>query len=604
MERGTMIEIGREGEAEKLRLVEEQDLADEAGRLRASVDEALRAANDLAARVDEAVSSISGDVSDLASRVAALEEARLAHESETASALASLASRIEVLETALPTPPRSPYPEGGDPLKKAATGSINAMIAAASAGDVIRIPGGVYREGVVLNKAVTLVSEDPENHAEVRGSDVWNAANGVGLSGSGLGNAWSSGSGAWTSSNVVPPLLVETRWQGEPGSEAWRWPEQVFVDGKELRRVAPGVVPGPGQFGLTSTRRVVLGEDPAGRLVEVTSRNYGVRIASSGATVDGLAVYHAGSRCVSGANVDEVTVRNCDLAYAHTKVIAIGASLRTKILDSRIHHGGQQGIGANAAEYLEIRGNLVHDHNTRGFDTAWEAGGMKLSNLVEADVSGNEVRDVFGMGIWTDMVNPAQRRVYFVENSIHHCSYQGVRVEITKNFEVKGNRIWECGKSKGDSMGGCAIAIAGSHDGEVNGNVLAWNNSGIAFVQQNRTGDDDYDRFYNVRWNDNVVVTEEIPGSTQRDAFGMWGLATTPMAYPKPWEVSEGNTGSGNRYWFSGTEGEINRWKGGSQAKTLSVWLSQGLDAGARYTTDAEKDAALEAAGIPLSPEA
>jgi hypothetical protein len=58
------------------------------------------------------------------------------------------------------------------------------------------------------------------------------------------------------------PLATDSERQCEPDSKRCRWPEQVFIDGRQLTQVAAGTIPNAGQFALGADREVILGESP------------------------------------------------------------------------------------------------------------------------------------------------------------------------------------------------------------------------------------------------------------------------------------------------------------------------------------------------------
>jgi hypothetical protein len=138
--------------------------------------------------------------------------------------------------------------------------SLQSLVDAASAGSTINVPACVYRETVTIPKSLTLVGQAG---AEIRGSDVW--------------SAWSATGSTWVSQKSVPPLptVSDDPNACDPGTNnRCLWPEQVYVDGQALSQVAAGTPPSAGQFGLVSAsdRRVVIGSNPSGHVVEVTTR--------------------------------------------------------------------------------------------------------------------------------------------------------------------------------------------------------------------------------------------------------------------------------------------------------------------------------------------
>ncbi len=465
--------------------------------------------------------------------------------------------------------------------------SLQAKVNAAAPGSTVELTDGcVYRETVKVGKPLTL---DGAGGGAVRGSDVW--------------KRWTKGGAGWTSARSVPALESPDRYRCVGASRRCERPEQVFVNGRQLAQVSSG--PGAGQFALAAGRRVVLGEDPTGRTVEVTVRDRWVYGASNGVTVRNVEMRHAGFDGLWNGGYSGWTVRGNDLSYAHGRNLAFTLGDALVAEDNDIHHAGQLGIGSNDAR-VQILSNRVYENNTEGFDPGWEAGGMKIAQAKTANVSGNEVHHNGDIGIWTDVVNARQTSVEVSNNRVHHHPSQGIRVEITKNFAVTNNVLWENGWGAGDSYSGAGIVVAGSRNGAVDGNVLAWNSSGIGVVQQNRRDADErsYDATTGVVVGNNRVIVDETTGSGYRAAV-FWNESPGAISAGAPsiYAPSSANTGAGGAYWYDGAEGRAYRFKWANRLETLSQYNNTPAEKGGRYLTDVEKDVLLQENGLPASPE-
>src|SRR5690606_15003159 len=112
----------------------------------------------------------------------------------------------------------------------------------------------IYRERVNVTKALTV---NGQGGAEVRGSDIW--------------ADWTQVGATWVSSNTVPVFTAHGECSSSYGDRCI-WPEQVFMDGNRVDQVAEGATPAPGQFALDGNRHIVLGDNPSGATIEVTTR--------------------------------------------------------------------------------------------------------------------------------------------------------------------------------------------------------------------------------------------------------------------------------------------------------------------------------------------
>jgi hypothetical protein len=142
------------------------------------------------------------------------------------------------------------------------------------------------------------------------------------------------------------PLATDGEWQCEPDSKRCRWPEQVFVDGRQLTQVAAGTTPHAGQFALNTNRKVILGESPIAKTVEVTVRDHWVIGAAGGAgvTIEGFVMKHAASDGIDNYGNDDWTVKNGGYSYSHTSDVLLRRATGSLVSDNKIHHAGQKGV--------------------------------------------------------------------------------------------------------------------------------------------------------------------------------------------------------------------------------------------------------------------
>lgn len=444
----------------------------------------------------------------------------------------------------------------------------------------------VYRESVTVGKPLTLSGG---GRGEIRGSDVW--------------DEWSKDGSAWVSARPVPAFAVPERSICEGTSRRCLWHEQVFADGRPLVQVTSN--PGRGQFAIGAGRKVLLGEDPAGRSVEVTTRPSWVVGASDGVTVRGVTMKHAAETGLWNGGRSGWTVEDSDLSHAHEKNLALTLGEDLVARGNDLHDAGQLGMSSNEAD-VRIVGNRVHDNNTEEFNAVWEAGGMKIAQPRTALIQDNEVYRNEEIGIWVDVVNEDQTSVEIGRNRVHHHPRQGIRVEITKNFAVRDNVLWENGWDQGDSYNGAGISINGSRDGVVEGNVLAWNASGVGVIQQDRARahEQPYDTTSDVRLEDNRILQDEVPGTSNHAAI-FWNEDLNAVAKGAAGlsDPAAANGGADNGFWFDEPEGRTPRFKWDGQMETLADYNATPAEQDGRYLIEREKNAVLQDNDLPASPE-
>ena len=453
-----------------------------------------------------------------------------------------------------------------------APGTLQRLVDAATPGAVVVVPPGVYREQVTIDRPLTLRGD----HAEIRGSDVW--------------SDWQVAGNRWLSDISVPTFTGG----GFCRDPRCAWPEQVFIDGRPLLQVARD--PGAGQFAIDSDRRVVLADDPTGRLVEVTVRERWLTVDAPDVTIEDLVMSHAASPPQQGAlqalpGADRLTVTGVRLSDAHGSLISFqgvtGASLRS----SDLSRAGQLGVhaGGDGTSDLTIEDNRIHDNNTEGFDPAWEAGGLKAAIATGLRVIGNDVADNDGVGVWCDI---DCHDFTASGNRVHGNTRAGIMFEISDGARIENNVVWENGWGFPTWGWGAGILVSSSSNATVRGNLLAWNADGISVISQarNRAGGD---AVRNVSVVDNTVLADAASG------FLLGWL----QDWPGPlYAADSGNQGAGNRFWHESREPSGCRFEWSDCIDSIAAFSTTPGGSDSTYLSDAEAHAALADAGVPARP--
>jgi parallel beta-helix repeat protein len=451
---------------------------------------------------------------------------------------------------------------------------------AAAAGSTVSVPACVYRELVTISKPLTLVAQPG---AEIRGSDVW--------------SGWTTSGSTWLSTSTVP-ALYNPGGTCAPGSSRCMWPEQAFFDGAALTQVATTSTPGAGQFKIDGSRRIVLGQNPAGHTVEVSVRQNWVWVASSDVTIDGFTMKHASTSVQGGGilvggswvgAVNRVTLKNNVLSDTHGRNIQLEGGVGHRVLNNNIFRAGNIGIGGSGGSDWVISGNYIHHNNTEGFDPGIESGGAKILWVNGLTVSNNEIA-YNDRGFWTDtgVVNAT-----FSNNRLHDNTLNGLFLESSHYLTVTGNAAWENGWLGSGWAWGGAITLASSDHANVYNNTVAWNADGITVISQSRTDDDPHVE-NNVH--DNTVAMSPRSGDTGAYATG-WVMDWAGVLF----NASSNNRGTNNHYWYPMTENGQTRfaWNGGKTR--LTDYLATPAETSTTYFTNAQKDSALSALGIPTT---
>ena len=466
------------------------------------------------------------------------------------------------------------------PPSEMPAGSLQALVDVAEAGATVFVPRGIYRETVTIDKPLTLAGEPG---AEIRGSDLWSGG-------------WEAHDGYWYHSDA-PDFGTTGEWCRDDSHGRCNWPAQVFRDGAPLTQVAEA--PSSGQFALNASREIVLADDPAGALVEVTTRRAWIITASDGVTIRGMTLRHAADRPAEGALSNSGhahwTLQNNHLLHAHMAVVALREGSHLRVLNNVVAYGGRLGIQSWLSEDVEISGNDIHSNNTEAFEDGWEAGGMKLSGISHSSITANAVHHNDGAGIWCDV---GCTDVEISANRVHDNRRYGILYEISAFGRIVNNAIWENGWGFTDWGFGAGFVCQNCRDTEVAHNIVAWNADGIALMSQPRDG---YTDVVNNRVHDNVIVMTTD-----------WSQNTYMLGWLEDWsgrltDPASHNRGSGNRYFHATPEGAFLPFTWGRDGRfgidDLAGFNATPGEEGGRLIDADEARALLAEHGLPLEPQ-
>jgi hypothetical protein len=374
----------------------------------------------------------------------------------------------------------------------------------------------------------------------------------------------------------------------------------VYVNGVAQVRVS--ATPGPGEFTMTGDRRVVLGQDPVGRIVEVSVRERWLQVSSSDVSVVSMVFRHAinGPQAELAAlrvsdGVDRFRIEGSRLFEAHGTLLGIVGGRDHIVRDSELAWAGQQGFGLVRTVDSTMSGTSVHHNNTAMFDPAWEAGGGKASLARGLTFDGNRVSHNGGPGLWCDIDCQA---VTFAENITDHNDNAGIMFEISSGATIHDNVVLENGWGHTSGGWGAGILISSSGSVEVTGNILAWNADGITVINQGRNGRP-ADAGQRVHVESNVVLSAPQPSDPGPSYLVAWLDDGSGRLY----QPESQNRGGGNRYWREGPEttADLFHWDGGLAALTDFAGTPGGE--GDQYLTPAQRDVVIREAGLTHRPE-
>ena len=142
------------------------------------------------------------------------------------------------------------------------------------------------------------------------------------------------------------------------------------------------------------------------------------------------------------------------------------------IRNCNVHHNGQLGITAAGSIDLLIETSEIAYNNLAGFKWEWEAGGVKVTNTLNAVFRGNNVHHNTGPGLWADI---DAIDTVFEENRVLHNTGPGIFHEISRGAVIRDNTVEGNGFDHSRWLWGAGILVAGSSDVEVYNNVVTGN---------------------------------------------------------------------------------------------------------------------------------
>ncbi|WP_343980917.1 right-handed parallel beta-helix repeat-containing protein [Kribbella koreensis] len=390
--------------------------------------------------------------------------------------------------------------------------------------------------------------------------------------------SWTADNGDWVTRGVLPPAYGMSGQCEDNVANICYLREQLFLNDKHLTRVKTRDKVAPGTFYADyAGNAVYLGDNPAGKSVEMSRTPTAIQSGGTNVAVVGLTVEHFASTPQSGAVVlgNGWRVYANDIRWNH----AVGAMLVNAdgaVLDKNlIRSNGQLGIGQYSTTNGRIVANEVSGNNTDGFWIAdWESGGIKTTWSTNGAVTGNLIKDNRGVGLWSDAYDDGR---VFSENQIIDNAADGIRYEIGRNGVIADNVITGNGLGTGRGSGrslwdGGGINVNTSTNVVVRNNTLRDNVNGISIQSRTRG---------NGPWGLNVLRDVTVTGNkvTMRGGTTSTGMVqNSGAAIPTGEVVLKSNT-----YVLDSLTAD--RFQKFGQWFSAAEWKAAGLDTDSQFTT-------------------
>lgn len=364
---------------------------------------------------------------------------------------------------------------GGNGTQAKPYATAQAAISAAPSGATVVLRGGTYHETVTVpfNKKL-IIQSYPGEAVWFDGSQNW-------------GN-WSASGSTWVSGGYTYAFNNSPSYSGnlsdasryiDPNYPMAATPDQVFIDGVSQRQVASRSAVTAGTFYADkSAKQLVLGSNPNGHSVRVSTLQEALRIQGAGTTVRGIGFErYATSAMQMGtitAQVPGITLEN--LAIVDNATIGLFAwSTDATLRNLTIARNGMLGFGGNSAYGLKASGLLVADNNSEHFKREPISGGFKITRSRGISITDSAFLRNATTGLWLDesVYDAAVTGNDFVSNG-----GDGVEAEISAHVTIADNVARD--------NAGNGIRLFDTSDSAVWNNTSVRNGRNIALMQDAR----------------------------------------------------------------------------------------------------------------------
>ncbi len=412
--------------------------------------------------------------------------------------------------------------------------NVAAIVAAAPTGTTFHLNGGVYR----LQQIVP------------RSGDTFIGDSNTDLTGALVLTNFSNAGGLYVSSYTAAP--GQSGGSCASATPACIYPEDLFIDNKPLQRVTSQGAVAPGSWFLNyGTGQIFMADSPAGHTVEVSSARSAFSGSAANVTIQNVTVEKYAIPAQMGAIGDQYPgtgwqVLNATARLNHGAGISVASG--SLVQGCNASSNGQEGIHA-LGNNITIASNTISNNNYAGFDSGWEAGGLK-SSATNLMVKLNTVASNIGPGLWTD-INSSN--VTYDSNTVTNNANEGIKHEISYAATISNNTVANNGSAFSPWLWGSQILVQNSQNVNVFGNIVTVNanyGNGISLIYQYRgTGTQGPWITTNNNVHDNTVY---YSGQSGQSGMVSDSDQSTAMAWP--------NTFNNNTYYVPSTTYSYWNW--------------------------------------------
>ncbi len=321
----------------------------------------------------------------------------------------------------------SPTGDAGAPgtNRERPTTLANALAKAPARGTIV-LRGGDYRDvdNFKIERPVTLQNA-PGETVWIKGSDI---VSGFAPDGARWFVAWDKKLTHPRENDIdkANPIARET--------------DMVFVNGKSVRQVAALNELKSGTFFVdAAAKRLYLGDDPTGKVVEATARETGLFArgkALAGSSLRGLGFAHYAGNGVDWISSD-VTFENNVFAWNAARGLTLHGDNHL-VRGNTFACNGLVGFNGVYMKNLLFENNRVLFNNIEGFRKTWAAAGTKMIVTKDSTIRNNLYEGNNAAAMWLD-ISVVRNNV--IGNTIRHNQGLGIFFELAHEGVIAFNLL-------------------------------------------------------------------------------------------------------------------------------------------------------------------
>ncbi|WP_172832199.1 right-handed parallel beta-helix repeat-containing protein [Nakamurella panacisegetis] len=313
--------------------------------------------------------------------------------------------------------------------------TVTYAVSRAAAGQTVVLRGGTYHESVIVNDRPITIQAYP---AEA----VW-------FDGSSAVTGWTKSGSTWVKSGWTKTFDSSIGFSFgqnnsvflQSGFPMASHPDQVYIDGVQLKQVATAASVVPGTFAVNyASKQLIIGSDPANHQVRATDIEQAIRVNVAGVVLRGFGVRRYGTPMPLMGAVrfnKPGSVENVEIDDVAANALSFSGS-NASANHVTVNRAGQMGLHADTADNLVVKNSLFNQNNYEHFNPWIATGGIKITKTRNAVISGNTVINTYGTGIWFD---ESSVNIRIVGNTVTGNTEAGIETELSDTMTIANNTV-------------------------------------------------------------------------------------------------------------------------------------------------------------------